>query len=247
MDLAQARDDLLDDLLSTTRSTQELDLRARRLGVDLARPQVVVVARPEGKIQGRTMAWVASYAQRLGGLKTMHAGHIVLLLPGTDAGGAARAVRDELASSLGQSVTVGAAGPLTGARSVPGVYQEARSCLDAVTALGGTGRAASARDLGFIGVLLSDDHDVDGFIDSVIGPVLDYDRQRSAELVRTLEVYFATGSSQTHAAERLHVHPNTVARRLDRIKELLGATWHQPERAFDIQVALRLLRIREAI
>jgi DNA-binding PucR family transcriptional regulator len=38
----------------------------------------------------------------------------------------------------------------------------------------------------------------------------------------------------------LHVHPNTVQQRLDRITALLGEGWQQPERALDVQVALRL-------
>jgi sugar diacid utilization regulator len=245
---SQARDDLLDDLLiDTRRAPQELDRRARRLGVELTRPHVVVVAQPEGQVQGRTVVWASSYAQRLGGLKTMHDGYVVLLLPGTDASRAARTVRDELSASFGQVVTVGAAGPTTGGRPVRDIYREARRCLDAITALGGAGGAASASDLGFVGILLSNNHDIHGFIDSVLEPVLNYDRQRSAELARTLEVYFAVGSRPTHAAERLHVHPNTVARRLERIKELLGADWQEPERAFDIQVALRLQRIRRTI
>lgn len=45
------------------------------------------------------------------GLKTVHSGHIVLLLPGTDASAAARAVADQLSPLLGHPVSVGAAGP----------------------------------------------------------------------------------------------------------------------------------------
>src|SRR6266700_2045669 len=98
-----------------------------------------------------------------------------------------------------------------------------------ITVLGVPGRAASARELGFLGVLISDRQDVDGFIDTVIGPVLEYDRQRVTDLIRTLDAYFETGGSPTYAAEKLHVHPNTVARRLDRIRELIGPDWQQPE------------------
>ncbi|HYS34984.1 MAG TPA: helix-turn-helix domain-containing protein, partial [Pseudonocardiaceae bacterium] len=125
--------------------------------------------------------------------------------------------------------------------------QEALRCLDAITVLGVPGRAASARELGFLGVLISDRQDVDGFIDTVIGPVLEYDRQRVTDLIRTLDAYFETGGSPTYAAEKLHVHPNTVARRLDRIRELIGPDWQQPEQSLDIQLALRLSRIRHVL
>ncbi|WP_436769444.1 GAF domain-containing protein, partial [Streptomyces sp. URMC 123] len=239
------RDELLDDLLADRpRPPRQLERRATRLGLDLSTPHVVVVARPEGEAPGKASIWASSYAHRLGGLKTVQGGSAVMLLPGGDAGEVARAVADELTPLLGHPVTVAAAGPVTDTSGVAGSHQEALRCLDAMTALGATGRAASARELGFLGVLLSDNHDVEGFIDSAIGPVLDYDRQRFTELTRTLEVYFDTGGSPTYAAKELHVHPNTVARRLERIGELLGAEWQKPDRALEVQLALRLSRVR---
>jgi DNA-binding PucR family transcriptional regulator len=102
-------------------------------------------------------------------------------------------------------------------------------------------------ELGFLGVLLSDSPDVEGFINATVGPVLDYDRLRSTELARTLDAYYETGCSPTHSAKSLHVHPNTVARRLERVCELLGPDWQQPERSLDIQLALRLFRMRHLL
>ena len=75
---------------------------------------------------------------------------------------------------------------------------------------------------------------------SVLGPLLDYDTQRGADLVRTAEAYFQAGSSPRHAATALHVHVNTVAQRLHRIGELLGGDWQDPRRALQIQLALHL-------
>ncbi|MER5349583.1 helix-turn-helix domain-containing protein [Kitasatospora sp. NPDC002551] len=242
------RDELLDELLSNPqRPPQQLADRARRVGIDLSAEHVLVVARPEGEAQGRTATWAGLYAHRMGGLKRVHNGRAVLLLPGTDPGRAARAVAEELTPLLGLPVTVGAAGPVCDPTSVLHGYREALRCLDAMTSLGAVGRAASARELGFVGVLLADNHDIDGFIESAVGPVLDYDRQRLTELTRTLQAWFETGNSPTHAAQRLHVHPNTVARRLERIGELLGADWLKPERSFEIQLALRLCRVRRVL
>ncbi|MFG2328714.1 helix-turn-helix domain-containing protein [Streptomyces sp. NPDC048604] len=242
------RDELLDDLLSETQhAPQQMMQRSRRLGIDLSAPHVLVVARPEGGEQGRAVVWASSYAYRMAGLKTVQGGCIVLLLPGLDASAAARSVSDELTPLLGHPVSVGAAGPGRDADAVPRMYQEAMRCLDALTALNGAGSAASVQDLGFLGLLLSDDHDVDGFIESAIGPVLDYDAERFTELTRTLEAYFASGASPTNAAEELHVHPNTVSRRLDRIGELLGADWQKPGRVLEVQLALRLQRTRDVL
>lgn len=239
------RDELFDDLLAEPqRSAHQLAERARRLGIDLHEPHLVVVARPEGGAHGRAAVWASSYALRRSGLRGVRGDRLVLLLPGTDAGAAAAAVAEEAAALLGHPVTVGGAGPVTESSAVPAAYREATNCLQTLVSLGGTGGSAAAGDLGFLGVLLSGDYDVTRFVDDVIGPVLDYDRQRLTELIRTLEAYFAADSSPTYAAEALHVHPNTVSRRLERITELLGSDWQKPAKALEVQLALRLHRTR---
>ncbi|MFD9611676.1 helix-turn-helix domain-containing protein, partial [Streptomyces sp. NPDC059083] len=242
------RDELLDDLIADPpHAPQQIAQRARRLGVDLGRPHVLVLARPEGGEQGRAVVWASSYAYRLSGLKTVQGGCIVLLLPGIDASAAAKAVAAELSPLLGHPVSVAAAGPAQSPDGVGRIHQEAGRCLDAMSALGGTGSAASAQDLGFLGLLLSDDNDVDGFVEAAIGPVLDYDAERFTDLTHTLEAYFASGGSPTNAAEALHVHPNTVSRRLERIGELLGPEWQKPGQVLEVQLALRLQRTREVL
>ncbi|WP_327433006.1 helix-turn-helix domain-containing protein [Streptomyces sp. NBC_01236] len=241
----QVRDDLLDELLThPDLSPKKIRTRARRLGVELDGPHVVVVARPEEETPARASVWAASYAYRKSGLKSMRHGTAVFLLPGTDPGAAARALSGELAPLLGHPVTVAASGPVADPAGVRHGYQEAVRCLEAMTALGAVGRAGSAGELGFLGLLLSESHDAEGYIESVLGPLLAYDEQRLSELTQTLEAFFEAGASPTYAARRLHVHPNTVARRLERISELVGHDWQQPGRALEVQLALRLFRIR---
>ena len=52
--------------------------------------------------------------------------------------------------------------------------------------------------------------------------------------------------SPAEAAKVLMIHPNTVAQRLDRVSRLLGRGWRDPGRALDLQMALRLYRLRRA-
>lgn len=244
----QIRDDLLDDLLANPqRPPQQLTKRAHRQNIDLYRPHIVVIARSEGDAQGKIAVWASAYSHRRNGLKTMHRGCAVLLLPGTDAAGTARTAFDNLSGLLRDPVTVSASSPVSDPGSIFHGYHEALRCLEAMTALGSTGRSATARELGFLGILLADNHDVDGFVQASIGPILDYDRLRSTELTRTLEIYFAAGSSPTYAAKELHVHANTVARRLERISELLGPQWQEPAQTLEVQLALRLCRVRDQL
>jgi sugar diacid utilization regulator len=244
----KVRQQLLDEALGDGHGDpRRLADRARRIGLDLSRPHVLTVARPETGLRCRADAWASAYVRRSGGLRGSVSGDLVLLLPGDDAGSAARAAAEALESEFGTPVSVGAAGPFVGVESLRSGHHDAVRGLEAMMALGVTGGGASLRELGFVGVLVSSGEDVAGFIEAAVGPVLEYDRERFTDLVPTLQAYFEAGSSPTYAAERLHVHTNTVTRRLDRMRRLLGPDWQEPARALEIQLALRMLRVRELL
>ncbi|MEV4368424.1 helix-turn-helix domain-containing protein [Nonomuraea sp. NPDC049637] len=274
----RVRGELLEDLISRPDSPGLAD-RARRLGVDLRAPHVVVVARHGGQRE-RAAFWASSHATVRHGLAAGRGDEVVLLLPGVDAGGLAQRVAAELSASLHSPATAGAsparlpeaapggptggppgapaggsgggatsgpgAGPgggSAGARDVAEAYQEARRCAEALLALGRAGDGASPAELGFVGLLVGDGRDVRGFVGRVVGAVIDYDARRGTALTDTLSAYFGTGGSPSRTAEAMHIHVNTVTQRLDRIGKLLGDGWLEPERALEIQLALRLHRL----
>jgi hypothetical protein len=171
-----------------------------------------------------------------------HDGRVVALVPADDAHAAATELARRLAR-LG-TVSVGAAGPVTLDEGVPGAWNEAVRTVQALVSLGLAGTGASAAHLGFAGLVVGAAPDVDGYVRAHLGPLLDYDTKRGSELVKTLQAYFDAGGSPRHAATGLHVHVNTVSQRLERIGNLLGATWQHPDQALELQLALRLLRLR---
>jgi DNA-binding PucR family transcriptional regulator len=164
---------------------------------------------------------------------------VVAVVPGRDPSAAAAA----LARRLGRDAApVGAAGPVVPAAGLRDAHAEARRTADALAALGLP--AGSGRDLGFAGLVRGDATDVEAYLQQVLGPVADHDARRGTDLLGTLEAYFAAGSSPSRAAGILHVHVNTVAQRLERVATLLGADWQTPDRALELQLALRLRRLR---
>nr|CEL14945.1 Regulator of polyketide synthase expression [Kibdelosporangium sp. MJ126-NF4]CTQ93461.1 Regulator of polyketide synthase expression [Kibdelosporangium sp. MJ126-NF4] len=232
----QVRGELLTDLLTAPdRNPGALIARGRRLGVNLTAPHSVLIAHADGVSRGRLAAAASGYAALVG----VHAEEVVLLIADADPDKLAHA----LTAAVGSPVTVAAAGPATGPADLAAAYAEAGRCLRALRALGKDGTGASLSGLGFVGVLLGDRADVAGFAQRTLGPVLDYDERRGTELVRTLRTYFACGASLTETKEVLHVHVNTVVQRLDRIATLLGPDWNSPDRALELQLALRVLTI----
>ena len=241
----RVRGELVDDLLTApARDPQGLRDRARRLHADLDVAQSVVVVRAGGVPRQRLLSAAMRLASVRGGLAGSHRGAVVLLLPDPDASAAARSVAGELQAALGAPVTAGASGPATGPAALAAAHVEAARCVEALLSLGGAGTGASMGDLGFLGLVLGDGRDLDGFVERCIGPLLDYDRRRGTELVHTLDEYFRCGSSLTRTREALHVHVNTVTQRLERVGALLGADWQTPERCLEMQLALRLHRAR---
>ncbi|MEU1863443.1 helix-turn-helix domain-containing protein [Streptomyces gardneri] len=241
----RVRGELLDDLLAGPASSAHWDggsltLRARRLGLDLARPHAVAVLDCEPALRPRLAAENARTARRLGGLAGTRHGKTVLLAPCDRPGTLARDLAADLARIIGAPVTVGAAGPGTGPEHHAALHAEALRCLTALHSLGHTGSGADIADLGFIGVLLGDRADIASYVDRVLGPVLAYDTERGTELVRTLHAYYDQGASLARAKDALHVHVNTVVQRLDRVAQLLGPDWNTPASALEIHLALRL-------
>ncbi|GGM58843.1 hypothetical protein GCM10012275_32550 [Longimycelium tulufanense] len=237
----RVRGELLTDLLADPeRDLLAVQDRARRLGVILDNAHCVVVLETDVPRQRLGQA-AAHHARLLGGLGVQHHGRAVLLLPGRDAGTLARRSAKALATTLQRRVTAGAAGPVRGPSGIPAAHGEAERCLRGLVALGRVGEAASAHELGFVGLLLADRADPATFVRATLGAVLDYDASRGTELVRTLRAYFASGRSPGRAKDVLNVHVNTVVQRLERITGLLGPDWQQPDRLLQVELACRLL------
>jgi DNA-binding PucR family transcriptional regulator len=247
--LAQAesrvRGELLEDLL-TRRVDDPVTVRqrARRLGVDLDAAHVLVVLTCPARHRERAAQWSAAHAAAIGGLAAQRDGNVILLVGGDQPGDAARRMVRELSAYLGVPVTGGGAGPLAGPQEVPGAYAEAQRCASALLALDRAGHAASAAELGFVGLLVGADRDVGAFVTDAIGALLDYDQRRGTALVQTLESYFDAGASAGRTAEALHIHVNTVTQRIARISQVLGAGWQQPDRSLELRLALRLHRLQ---
>jgi len=79
------------------------------------------------------------------------------------------------------------------------------------------------------------------FIQGRLGPLLDPGAGRR-DLLQTLSVYLATGRNGTESARQLQLHRNTLLYRLRRIKELLEIDPDDPEDAFGLELALRIVK-----
>jgi sugar diacid utilization regulator len=248
--VAEAEERVRGELLSDLLERRDLDEprlreRARRQGADLDRPTAVVVADVRGVERHRARHVAARLADELRGLAGEHEGRVVLLAPSADPVGTGRQLQERLVSGGGRA-TVGVATVTGGPAALAAAYPEARRCVDTLLTLGRAGEVADPAGLGLARLLLGQNgpEELDAFIVDQLGPVREYDERRGTDLLATLEAWFATGGRPKETAQRLHLHPNTVAQRLERVGRLLGESWREPARALDLQLALRLWRLR---
>ena len=235
--------DLLDDLLAVpVRHTSTLAERARRVGVDLDRPHIVVAADAAPADRPRVQFAAGRLAGAEGGLAGSHEGRVVLLLPGDDPSAAAQRVHSALRGGLAHPLTVGAGGPESDVAAYADAHAEAVRCLGALHALGRAGSAAAPCDLGFLALVLGGGDPAD-VVRRALGPLMDYDAKRGTDLLGTVEQYFAAGRSLGRTGEALHIHVNTVTQRLERTARLLGPDWQEPARSLEIQLALQIRRV----
>jgi purine catabolism regulator len=71
-------------------------------------------------------------------------------------------------------------------------------------------------------------------------------KDRRGVLLQTLGAYLATNGSPTDAADRLHLHRNTVLYRLGRIEDLLGVDLRNAEVRLALHLALKIGDVLEA-
>jgi len=244
--------DLLADMLEEPGPDPAVaDERAAHLHHDLTVPHAVLVARadPVGSVEA-----VLGLVRRLTRtdpprpLVGRRGEDVVILWPSGDDG---RPAADRLAETLrraahrdlrGTTVSV-AVGRGTASRTeVAAAARVTRRALELSVRRGGRDRVVTLADTGVERLLLqvTRPEELIDFVQDVLGPVVAYDRSRGGQLLATLRAYLDADCHTVAAAQRLTVHPNTVAYRLRRIAELCGRDLARTEAVIEVGLALRV-------
>ncbi|GAC1640230.1 MAG: PucR family transcriptional regulator [Herpetosiphon sp.] len=245
---SRVRGDLLRTILSgAPANAASLQSQAAEMGFDLQQPHVAVVCEP---VEG-TVEILFDQAQRL--CKRRHVAAplmsrddgVVIFCPMQDAQ-LARSVVSELHNLA--PLTAGISNVVTGLPNWPHAVDEAEQALALGRQLFGANTITPFSELGVYRLLLAqqDQPELWRFYHETLGALVEHDRD-DGELVSTLEGYFAELGNVSRAAERLHIHRNTLIYRLQRISEIIGIDWKHAEDQLALQLALKAHRVLKLI
>jgi PucR family transcriptional regulator, purine catabolism regulatory protein len=256
--------DVLDEVLDgALRSEATLLQQAKRLGHDLLTSHVAVIARIDSTTAGPVRA--SGSEERWEGLEasiarigTIRGGRVLwrirnnsaeFVLSAAEVGqerGLGLTLRDELVGlvrSGGESaISLGVGTIRDGIAGIRRSHAEARQALLLGRRMQGPGHLTLFGDLGVYRLIFAAEGlpELSDLYAQSLGELLAYDRQNNADLISTLDAFFAANGSPKEAAERLGVHRNTVLYRLDRIRDITGYDLDDAGLRLRLQLALHI-------
>lgn len=252
---------VLNDLLSGEASAMSTVVeRAQRLGHDLSVPHTIIAISLTPTAPAEMNTSLQQALRRISSfirertplpLAAVHHDRIVILFPTflaptpNDISQVSERIRTLAGSTRPRAVaTAAVTGPCTLESYAKG-YRSTAGALDMLAMAGRVGTTLSLDDLGLVGLLLQlDDTDqLSRYADRTLGPIRSHDERRGTNLIETLRTYFAHDLDAGNTARALHVHPNTVAQRLRRVRALTGLDLNHPPQSMEIAVALTLYEI----
>lgn len=82
--------------------------------------------------------------------------------------------------------------------------------------------------------------DLTAFLNRTLQPLIDYDKKKNTDLIKTLNVYFNNEFNKAQTATALNIHINTLTYRLSKIESLLDTTFNDMDTNLLLYLALRL-------
>jgi len=240
----RARARVVESIIEGNEKEQEVNRVLGRIGVASDEPLVVLAVAPS--TERTRWAWleIARAAAARRSVAVTAGGQIVVIGPGEDAEQAARDwhARYREAHADEDAPTVAAAVSQRGARDLKEASRRALRVLGLLLALGRPGTAASAEQLGILGLLLDAGArpDLGRFVERTLEPLTDRDKDAQVPLLPVLEAFIDNDGHLARAAQALHIHVNTLYRRLEHVDALLGAGWRTGDRRLELALALRL-------
>lgn len=81
------------------------------------------------------------------------------------------------------------------------------------------------------------------FYNETLRPLVEYDRKKDTELVKTLEAYFENNGNLKKISKQLFTHYNTILYRIQRIEEICNLKLQNSQERLNLEIALKIMCI----
>ena len=239
----------LDELLATEIADEEAWIqRGHSLGFDLTRPHTAWLIQAEG-IQD----WPNALRQYLAAkqdpiLLSVRAEVALLFWPcdnpksGRDFKTVANGLVEHFTSTFQRaSLVIGIGRPAASVREWLRSLEQARESWR----MGSSWQASPVTYFGDLGLYqlltgLGGSGEANRFFRKTVEPLVSHDEEHNAELVETLEAFFACHGNLSQTAASLHIHRNTLTYRLQRIAGITRMDLNDADARFSLQLGLKL-------
>lgn len=196
---------------------------------------------PNGELSRRSRRLVQLIGDS--GLFTLRGEYLVVVWAAEDGGRQTERLRADLEAE-NRNRTTAAYSEVT-ASGILKAVERVTGCLELLPSFGVEGVSVPAVSFApYQALVSSDPGSAEQFITEMLGPIIAWDERRGTDLFGTLSAYFDAGESGSGSARELHVHKNTIQQRLERIGELTGGAFADPEYRFRLHAAVRLRKLK---
>ncbi len=261
--------DFLEILLSADfDNTEEIINRGKIFEIDLKKPVAVVIINDSNSndikeienymsINGNRskedlLKAINSFFGRIGtanliaGIK----GNNIVIVMGADESSAelqetvTAMVKDLMAlTKPDMKINVGVGRPNSDIKKISRSYEDAREALK-IAQLSDTAQVVFFDNLGFYKILSEKNRsELERFVEELLHPVFEYDRNKKGDLIKTLEAYYETNRNLKMTSTKLYTHYNTVLYRIKKIEELAGISLDNPDNALNLEIAVNILKL----
>ncbi len=147
--------------------------------------------------------------------------------------------------NIHNKITVGVGRTYGSYRELHKSYREANRAIQKLQLCSDGDRLLHFDDLGIYRILSNEviQPELYQFFMETLGPIVQYDREKDAELLQTLKMYYACGCNLKKVSEEMFTHYNTVIYRMQRIKEIGNIDFNDPNVTLNVHIALKILDV----
>jgi purine catabolism regulator len=151
--------------------------------------------------------------------------------------------------NIHNEITIGIGRTYGNYRELYKSYREANRVIQKLQLSKGPDKIMHFDDLGIYRIISNEEiqPELFQFFDEILGPIVAYDKEKDAELLNTLKMYYACGCNLKKVSEEMFTHYNTVIYRMQRIKEIGNLDLSDPNVSLNVHIAIKILDVLNPI